>query len=322
METVELRVDDAYQGIVEFLALSLPTLPLSRIRRLVAHGHAAVEGRRVDHLCVPQVGQSVVLSLPDAPFVRYAPEKLEFEVLHEDPHVLAINKPAGVAVIPGPGTLEATLINGLLWHVQHESAFPCQRVHVIHRLDKETTGVLLVGKDPETARHLSAAFEERRVAKHYLALVRGEMAATMEGEVDLPIAASATRGRMRVRGREGRPAQSRYRVAECFRGYTLVEVQPLTGRQHQVRLHLSSLGHPLAVDPLYGGEAALYLSQIKPGYRRKEGRPEPPLMARLTLHARRVELVLADGSPLAIEAPLPADFERLLRCLRKYRTRR
>ncbi|MBM4040916.1 MAG: RluA family pseudouridine synthase [Planctomycetes bacterium] len=321
METIELRVDEQYRDIVEFLAAMLPTLPLSRIRRLVAHGHAAVEGRRVDHLCVPHVGQSVVLSLPDEPIVRYEPKKLDFEVLYEDAHVLAINKPAGVAVIPGPGTLEATLINGLLWHVQHESPFPCRRVHVIHRLDKDTTGVLLVGKDLAAARHLSAAFEGRRVAKHYLALVRGEMAAG-EGEVDLPIAPTATRGRMRARGREGRPARSRYRVAERFRGYTLVEVQPLTGRQHQVRLHLASLGHPLAVDPLYGGANALFLSEIKPGYRRKGDRPEPPLMGRLTLHARRIEFELADGSPLTVEAPLPADFERLLRVLRKYRTRR
>ena len=320
-ETIELTVDEQYADIGEFLAEALPALPLSRIRRLVAHGHAAVDGRRVDHLCVPQVGQSVVLSLPDAPIVRYEPKKLDLAVLYEDPHVVAIDKPAGIAVIPGPGTLEATLINGLLWHVQHESASPCRRVHIIHRLDKDTTGVLLVGKDLATARHLSSCFEERRVAKHYLALVRGEMAAG-EGEVDLPIAPSATRGKMRLRRAEGRPAQSRYRVLECFRGFTLVEVQPLTGRQHQVRLHLVGLGHPLAVDPLYGGADAVYLSQIKPGYRRKEDRPEPPLMARLTLHARRVELALADGTPLAVEAPLPADFDRLLRCLRKYRTRR
>ena len=320
-DTIELVVDDTYQGIVEFLAMSLPTLPLSRIRRLVAHGHATVEGRRVDHLCVPQVGQRVVLSLPDAPFVRYEPKKLDFEVLYEDEHVLAIDKPAGVAVIPGAGTLEATLINGLLWHVQHESPSPCRRVYVIHRLDKNTTGVLLVGKDVETARHLSACFEERRVAKHYLAVVRGEMPPG-EGEVDLPIASSATRGRMRVRGGEGRPAQSRYRVVECFRGYTLVDVQPHTGRQHQVRVHLASLGHPLAVDPLYGGADAVHLSEIKPGYRRKADRPEAPLMARLTLHAHRVEVTLADGSPLAVEAPLPADFERLLRSLRKYRVKR
>ncbi len=321
MEALELVVDDSYRDIIEFLAAAVPTLPLTRIRRLVAHGHVVVEGRRVDHRFAPKPGQHVALLLPDVPFVRYEPRKLELEVLYEDAHLLAINKPAGLAVIPGPGSLEATLINGLLWHVQHESPSPCQRVHIVHRLDKDTTGVLLVGKDLATARHLSACFEERRVAKRYLALVRGEMAAG-EGEVDLPIAAAATRGRMRLRQKEGRPARSRYCVVERFRGFTLVEVRPLTGRQHQVRLHLAALGHPLAVDPLYGGRDALYLSEIKPGYRRKEDRPEPPLMGRLTLHARRIELELADGTPVAVEAPLPADFERLLRSLRKYRALR
>ncbi len=321
METIELKVDEAFRDIVEFLAVSLPTLPLTRIRRLVAHGHAVVEGRRVDHRFVPQPGQTVALSLPDVPFVRYKPAKLDLEILYEDPHLLAINKPAGLGVIPGPGTLEATLINGLLWHVHHESASPCQRVHIIHRLDKDTTGVLLVGKDLETARYLSGCFEGRRVAKRYLAVVRGEMAVG-EGEVDLAIAPAATRGRMRLRRKEGRPAKSRYRAIERFRGFTLVEVLPLTGRQHQVRLHLAALGYPLAVDPLYGGRDALYLSEIKPGYRKKEDRPEPPLMRRLTLHASRVELALADGTPLAVEAPLPADFERMLRSLRKYRARR
>lgn len=321
MDTIELTVDDAYLDIIEFLATALPTLPLIRIRRLVAHGHARVDGRRVGHRFAPALGQTVTLQLPDVPFVRYAPKKLGLEVLYEDPHVLAISKPSGLGVMPTPGTLEATLINGLLWHVQKESPTPAKRIHIVHRLDRDTTGVLLVAKDLAAARHLSACFEERRVEKRYLAVVRGEMAAT-DGEVDLPIAPTATRGKMRLRGPRGRPAQSRYAVLERFRGYTLAEVHPLTGRQHQVRLHLASLGHPLAVDPLYGGRDAVYLSEIKPGYRRKEGRPEPPLMGRLTLHASRLALELADGSPLAIEAPLPDDFTRLLRALRKYRPRR
>lgn len=320
MAVTELAVDDAYEGIIEFLAISLPSLPLTRIRRLVAHGHATVDGRRVDHRCVPQPGQAVTLDVPDTPIVRYEPAPLDLEVLYEDPHVLAINKPAGIGVIPAPGTLDATLINGLLWHVQRESPSPCRRVFVIHRLDKDTTGVLLVGKDLPAARHLSAAFEQRRVEKQYLALVRGEVGEE-EGEMDMPIAA-ASRGKMRLRRREGRPAKSRYRVVERFRGYTLVEVRPLTGRQHQVRLHLAGIGHPLAVDPLYGGASALFLSEIKPSYRRKEDRAEPPLMSRLTLHASRLELTLADDKPLAVEAPLPADFERLLRALRKYAARR
>jgi RluA family pseudouridine synthase len=258
----------------------------------------------------------VALFLPDTPIVQYEPAKMPLEVLYEDEGVLAVNKPAGLTVVPDPASLDATLLNGLLYHVRHESPSPCERVHVVHRLDRETSGVLLVAKTVAAARHLSERFERREVMKQYLAVVRGEVAAD-EGEVDLPIA-QGTRGRMRLRARRGRPAQSAYRVLERFRGFTLVEARPLTGRQHQVRLHLSGIGHPLAVDRLYGGREALYLSEIKPGYRPKEGRPEPPLMGRLTLHARRIEVALPDGRPLVAEAPIPADFDRLLRTLRKY----
>jgi 23S rRNA pseudouridine1911/1915/1917 synthase len=320
MEAFQLEVDGEYRDIVEFLESALPMLPLTRIRHLVARGHAEVDGHRVDHQCVPQPGQNVTLSLPDTPIVRYEPREMDLEVLYEDAHLLVINKPAGVGVIPDPCTLDAKLINGLLYHIQRNSPFPCPRVHVVHRLDKDTTGALMVAKDLPTARHVSACFAERRVEKRYLALVRGEVAVE-EGEIDLPIA-QGTGGKMRLRGERGRPAESHYRVLERFRGYSLVEVRPLTGRQHQVRLHLAGIGHPVAVDPLYGGKEALYLSEIKPGYHRKEERPEAPLMGRLTLHAAHVGLDLADGTRLAVDAPLPPDFERLLRVLRKYAIRR
>jgi RluA family pseudouridine synthase len=316
METIELKVDEARGDVVAFLAGALPTLPLNVIRRVVARGRVEVDGKRVDHRYEPQPGQTLAVRLPAKPVVRFQPEPLDFEVLYEDAQVLAVNKPAGLGVIPDPGSLEARFINGLLHYVQHESPTPCPRVYVVHRLDKETSGVVLVAKDLAMARHLSACFEKRRAAKLYLAVVRGQVAADA-GEVDLSIG-QHTGGRMRLTRRRGRPAHSRYRVLERFRDHTLVEVRPLTGRQHQVRLHLSGIGHPLAVDRLYGGAEALFLSEIKRNYRRKDGRPEPPLIDRLTLHAQRIEVPLADGTPLAVEAPLPKDFERLLRMLRKY----
>jgi len=320
MESIEVRVDRAWDGLLECLAAALPTLPLNALRRLVAHGHATVDGKRVDHRHAPQPGQVVTLTLPDTPIVRYEPEKMDLAVLYEDAHILAIHKPAGLAVIPDPGSLDARLINGMLYYVQHQSPHPCQRVYIVHRLDKDTTGVLLVAKDVGTGRYLSTCFQRREVLKVYLAVVRGEVASD-EGEITLAIA-QHTRGRMRLRERRGRPALSRYRVLERFRGYSLVEVRPHTGRQHQVRLHLSGLGHPLAVDPLYGGKEAVCLSELKPGYRRKADRPETPIIDRLTLHASRLEVGLEDGQRLVVEAPIPPDFERLLRTLRKYAAHR
>jgi 23S rRNA pseudouridine1911/1915/1917 synthase len=316
MDEIRLEVQAPADEILEFLAAELPTYPLNLLRRLVAHGQVEVDGKRVDHRWAPQPGQTVAVRLPEKPVVRFDPKPMPLDVLYEDAHALAVNKPAGLSAVPDPASLECQLINGLLYYVQHDSPSPCQRIHVVHRLDKETTGVLLVAKDVATARHLCERFELREVLKLYLAVVRGEVAED-EGEVDRALA-QHTGGRMRLRERRGKPAQSRYRVLERFRGLTLVQVQPLTGRQHQVRLHMSAIGHPLAVDTLYGGSQAVHLSELKQGYRPKADRPERPLMDRLTLHAQRLELDQADGTRLSVEAPLPADFERLLRALRKF----
>lgn len=318
MEKLELAVTRGGEDILAFLAEALEDVPLGVLRRLVAWGRVEVDGKRVDHQWQVEAGQRVVVALLEKPIVRFEPEALALDVLYEDEHLLAIDKPVGLSVVPDPASLACRLINGLLHYVRNESPQPCRRVYIVHRLDKGTSGVLLVAKDAATARHLSERFEQREVTKLYLALVCGEVAEA-EGEVDRKIA-QHTGGRMRLRDRRGKPAASRYRVVERFRGFTLVEVRPLTGRQHQVRLHMSAIGHPLAVDPLYGGREAVLLSEFKRGYRPKADRPEPPLIGRLTLHAQRIETTLADGSPLEVEAPLPADFERVLRALRKFAT--
>ncbi|NQT52658.1 RluA family pseudouridine synthase [bacterium] len=315
-ETIELTVDRAAEDVLTFLCEALPTLPLGAIRRMVAHGGATVDGKRVSHNFPVALGQNVTLTLPEKPIVRYEPKPLDFQVLFEDADLLVIHKPVGLVVVPDPGALDATLLNGLIYYVQNASPHPCPRVYVVHRLDRDTSGVLLVAKNPAAARHYSTAFEHREVHKEYLAVVQGEVAAD-EGDVDRALA-QHTGGRMRLRERRGKPALSRYRVVERFRGFTLLQVEPLTGRQHQVRLHCSAIGHPLAVDRLYGGRNALYLSEIKRSYRPHGDRPESPIMDRLTLHAHRLDVPRPDGSRLALEAPIPADLERLLRTLRKY----
>ncbi len=317
---IELTVERQCESILEFLASELSLLPLNVIRRALARGLVTADGKRVDHRYAPRPGQRVAVRLPEEPIVVYRPRAMDLEVLAEDEHLVAINKPAGVCVIPDAATQEPTLINGLLHYVQRQSLLPCRRVYVVHRLDRDTTGALVFAKDVATARHLSTCFEERRVAKRYLAVVLGEVADD-EGEVDLPLAPHS-RGRMKVAERRGRPAITRYRVRERFQGYSLLEVEPLTGRQHQVRVHLSAIGHPLAVEPVYGGKDGIYLSELKRNYRRKPGRPERPIIARLTLHASGLEFPAADGTVRRVEAELPKDLERLVRCLRKYRQRR
>lgn len=227
-------------------------------------------------------------------------------------------KPAGLATVAErrrPG--ETPLLDAIA------AALGVEDVLVVHRLDRETSGVLLVATEPEAHRALSLQFQRREVEKVYLALVRGAVAREQLA-VEAPLEKDPRGGsRMRVargeRVAEGKPAETAFRVIERFRGFTLLEARPRTGRQHQIRVHLAHAGHPLAVDPTYGGAAALFLSELKRGYRPPRDRPEPPLIARTTLHA--LALGFRDpktGEPRRAEAPLPPDFARALDLLRRH----
>jgi 23S rRNA-/tRNA-specific pseudouridylate synthase len=158
------------------------------------------------------------------------------------------------------------------------------------------------------------------VDKTYHAIVIGEI--HEGGTIDTALAPDRSRGGLMRVDRHGKPSRTDYTPLEVFRGYTLVEARPHTGRTHQIRVHLASIGHPLAVDPRYGGSESLLLSHLKAGYRPKKGREERPLIGRLTLHARALSLVAFGGSQLELEAPYPKDFEVALTQLRKWRKRR
>lgn len=244
----------------------------------------------------------------------------ELEILWRGNGMLAINKPAGLAVIPGRGEEWS-----LLQELAEQLRIPCAgtndpRVRVVHRLDKDTSGVLLFATNTEAQRHLSHQFQNNTIEKQYLALVSGRPEAD-EGEVDAPLAPhpnSARRTAIVKHG--GRPARTVWKVEERFRDYTLLRVFPKTGKTHQIRVHLQSIGLPLAIDPLYHAGAnddGIRLSTFKRGYR-SSGEPERPLIARLTLHAHRLAFVDQSDQRIEIEAPLPKDFRAVLNMLRKY----
>jgi 23S rRNA-/tRNA-specific pseudouridylate synthase len=180
--------------------------------------------------------------------------------------------------------------------------------------------VLIVAKSLDAQKWLTLQFMENQVEKHYLALVEGEVQEET-GNVDLRIKPASRRStRMKATETAGRESWTEYRAVERFRGYTLLDVRPKTGRTHQVRVHLSAIGHPLAIDDMYGRKTELYLSDLKRNYHPPKDRPEPPIMDRLTLHADSVRFRPGpDAEHLQIDAPLPKDFGHLLRCLRKYR---
>jgi RluA family pseudouridine synthase len=233
-------------------------------------------------------------------------------VLYEDEAVIAFDKPSGLLVVPDRWDKGLACLTDLV----RERLSP--EFANVHRLDRDASGVLLCAKNAEALRSLREQFDSRQVGKVYVALVCPGPAAG-RGQIEAPLAADPKRpGRMRVSS-VGKESCTDYEVLERFSaGWTLLRAEPRTGRTHQIRVHLAHAGSPIVGDELYGGAAGLYLSQLKRDYKRGRD-PERPLMGRLALHAQRLSLRHpATGEALAIESPLPHDFEVSLKHLRRF----
>jgi RluA family pseudouridine synthase len=244
---------------------------------------------------------------------------VELEILYQDEDVVAVNKPAGLAVIPGRGEKIS-----LLEVLAKQLNLPCTgsadpRLRIVHRLDKDTTGVLLLAKHLPAQRHLSHQFQNNQIRKEYLALVAGQPVQT-SGEIDAPLAPHPTqRDHMHI-SKQGRPAKTLWKLEQRFRSHALLRVFPQTGKTHQIRVHLKSIGLPLSIDPLYHGSNSegLLLSSFKRDYRPTRGEEERPLIARLTLHAEKLSFTHPNGEPMTIEAPLSKDFRATINQLKRH----
>ena len=240
------------------------------------------------------------------------------QVLFHDNEFVAIAKPAGLATIPGRGEKSS-----VLERLAEQLRLPCSgdadpRVRVVHRLDKETSGVLLFALNRPAQQYISHQFQNNTVAKEYLALVRGRPRES-EGVIDAPLGPHpASPQRMAVLKHGGRPARTEWRLEESFRGFSLIRCFPKTGKTHQIRVHLLHAGMPLAIDPLYGSGEPVFLSQFKRGYRPTRGEEERPLISRLTLHAERLAFDHPDGRRIELVAELPRDFRATLNQLRRH----
>jgi 23S rRNA pseudouridine1911/1915/1917 synthase len=245
------------------------------------------------------------------------------EILFDDDHYVAISKPSGLATIPGRGEDTSAFEQlAALVNLPHKGDLD-PRLRVVHRIDKDTSGLLVFARHKDAQRHLSHQFQNNLVEKQYLALVAGTPA-DERGEIDAPIAVHpATKKRMTVT-KHGRPARTLWQIESRFRGLTLLRVFPRTGKTHQIRVHLQSIGLPLAIDPLYNpprsrqDPVGLFLSDFKRDYRAVRDEAERPLIDRLTLHAESLRFTHLNGSPVHLTAPLPKDLRAAINMLSKY----
>jgi len=274
----------------------LPEHSRSRIQQWIKAGHVRVNGAAARPSHTVRAGEMLEVEPAAPPPLAAVPEALPLTILYEDEDLVAIDKPAGMVVHAGAGVARGTLVNALLHRFgQLSSVGGAMRPGIVHRLDRYTSGVMLAAKNDAAHRKLAAQFSGRRVEKVYLALVHGRVAHDA-GRIERPIARDPVhRTRMTARLERGRAAWSEYRVLGRFHGFTLLEVRIGTGRTHQIRVHLASIGHPVAGDRLYGAPAPA---------------PDLPPLGRYFLHSFRIRFERpSDGAPVTVEAPLAEELK-------------
>lgn len=260
-------------------------------------------------------GDKVDLILPPKEIRELIPEDIPLNIVYEDDEVIVINKQANLIVHPARGYKSGTLVNALVFHAKKLSSVNSDyRPGIVHRLDKNTTGVIIIAKTDTAHWKLSRQFAERTTQKTYLAVVHGIPDLTAD-RINEPIGTNPNeRVKMAVRY-EGKEAVSFYKVLEEFRGYSLIELSPKTGRTHQLRVHMRYIKHPIVADDMYGGKI-VYPWQIED----RDPQPEDPIMARAALHAWRLEINHpVSNKRMTFEADPPEDMQNLIENLRKFR---
>ena len=305
-----------------FLTESLPDCSRAQAQRLIEQGYvtAPTFPRELKPAIKLPAGTRVRVVVPPPRKVDLTPQDIPLEVLYEDIHLAVINKPAGLPVHPAPDQPSNTLVNALLFRLKDLSSIGGEeRPGIVHRLDKETSGVLVVAKNDFAHRAISVQFKERLVHKTYLAIARGEPA-DWEGHIDLPLGRSYSHSKkqmVRVDG-TGREAVTDYRVLEKYRGYALIECYPHTGRTHQIRVHLSSIRLPIACDKLYGRERRILLSDLRESQREAD---EKPLLERHALHAASISFRHpVTREEMTFSSGLHNDMHVLLKAIQRYRS--
>src|SRR5262245_54260555 len=302
MSRIVTRAESAGGRLDHLLQERFPDYSRSRLQQWIKAGRVLVNGSIARASQTLRAGDTIDVEPVVVTPLAATPEAIPLKILYEDEDVVVIDKPAGMVVHAGAGVRSGTLVNALLYRFESLSgAGGDLRPGIVHRLDRYTSGVLLVAKTDAAHRSLAAQFAARRVRKVYLALAHG-IVKPDQGRVEKPIARDPVRRvRMTVRLSRGRKAWSEYRVLRRFAKFTLVEVVIGTGRTHQIRVHLASIGHPIAGDRLYGAPAQV---------------PGRPPLGRYFLHAASIRFEQpGSGKPVEVSAPLPAELEQWMQGL-------
>lgn len=319
---VELTVRRKVEGqrLDQYLAAMFTDFSRSLIQKGIEQGQVAVNGQPAKASYRIRNGDVVRFQQPEPTHALPVPEDIPLEILYEDEFLALINKPIDMVVHPAKGHWSGTLVNALQWHFAHLSNINGDyRPGIVHRLDRDTSGVILVAKEEQTHRELSMQFEMRKIFKEYVAIsagvldrdsdyIEGRIAHHKHDRVKMAVTADED---------EGKDACSFYEVIERFRGFCFVKISPRTGRTHQIRVHLASVGAPVLADKVYSGRDGLKLSDLVAALPPEN---DEVLMTRQALHAHRLRFwhprlkKVIEG-----EAPLPADFQKTLAALREHR---
>ncbi len=310
--TIRVSQKGAGRRLDQFLSETSLKLSRSRAKNLIQKHLISLNQKPAKPSAHVKAGDIVSGTLPEPEPLSLKPEPLPLTVLYEDSSIIVVDKPSGMVVHPAYGNPSGTMVNALLYHCKDLAGINgVLRPGIVHRLDKDTSGVMVVAKDDQAYHHLTKQFKNRTVKKVYRAIVYGTVS-VVEGLIDSEIGRHPSeRKRMSTRTRKGRPAITRWEKVEEFDGATLLEIFPQTGRTHQIRVHLSSIGHPILGDPLYG----------------RKGRPgaihDPVLrkcvkrLNRQALHAQRLEFIHPrTRERVQFVSPMPRDMEEVLRCLK------
>ncbi len=304
---VELSVTEAVGRLDKFLAEQIPGLSRSAAQRLIDSGHVSVNGEEAKASYKVRAGDQVTTTLPDQEPAGLVAEAIPLSIAYEDEYLLVVDKPAGMVVHPAPGHPGGTLVNALLSHCPDLETSEDNRPGIVHRLDRDTSGLILVAKNERIRRALQHQFKDRQVRKAYLTLLSGHLQPAW-GRIEAAIARDPNHRQQMAVLSGGREAMTEYHVLELFAhqvgpaagDFTLAEAEPQTGRTHQIRVHFASIGHAVVGDTVYGRR-----------------RPRLPV-ARQFLHAARLGFRHpATGQRMDLEAPLPDDLKEVLRLLRE-----